>query len=182
MRSAEAVATAVRDAYAALQRGEYDTADRAIRSAADQVGDDVEAATRIERWRLLATYARAFEGYRDQAFKAASAGREYQAEGRTFSVIEINPELFIYKMAGKIERVPREQVDPRIALAVVETWFAADGRAANHLFLGAQALCLDPPDTRRARAEWQIAGQGGEQVAALVALLDDPVVRRAGGR
>jgi len=179
-RMQEAVDKSLGDAFKALQRGEFDTADRAIAAAGNHVGDDVEAATRIERWRLLATYAREFVGFREQAIAAANAGREFQVDGKPFAVIEITPAMFIYKLAGKIERVPRERVDPRIELAVVEGWFEADGRAANHLFLGARWLCLDPPNPSRARAEWRIAGDGGEQVAPLNALLEDPVIRRAG--
>jgi len=178
----ESLEASLRDAHRALQREEFDTADRTIKAASREVGDDVEANSRLERWRLFATYARDFVGYQEQAFKAATAGREYEADGRTFAVIEITPTMFIYKLAGKTERVPRGQVDPRIAMAIVESWFAADGRAANHLFLGAHWLCLDPPDTRRARGDWQIAGVGGEQVGPLLMLLDDPVIRRAAGR
>jgi len=175
--SAEAFDSALGDAYRALQRQEFDTADRAIASAGKHVGDDVEAVTRVERWRLLATYARKFIGYREQAFQSARAGREYQLGDTRFSVIEITPEKFIYKLRGKTERVARDQVDPRIELAIVEAWF--DGRAANHLFLGANAICLDPPNLGRARDEWQRAGKEGQP---LLALLDDPVIRRAGGR
>ena len=181
-RMIESLETSLRDAHRALQREEFDTADRTIKAASREVGDDVEANSRLERWRLFATYARNFAGYQEQAFEAATAGREYKADGRTFSVIEITPTMFIYKLAGKIERIPRDRVDPRIAMAIVESWFAADGRAANHLFLGAHWLCLDPPDTRRARGEWQIAGVGGEQVGPLLMLLDDPVIRRAARR
>jgi hypothetical protein len=167
---------ALADAYAALQRGEFDTADRAIAAAEKRVGDDVEAATRLERWRLLATYARDFVGHRDQAFAAANAaGSEYTVEGKTFAVIEITPDKFIYRLSGRTERVDRERA-PQIEMAIVEAWFAADGRPANHLFLGAHWLCLDPPNRARAKAAWRIAGAGGEQVEPLVALLDDPVI------
>ena len=168
------------DAYAALQRGEFDTSNRLIAAAGDQVGDDVEAATRIENWRLLASYAKEFTTFREQAFAAANAGRDYEIDGNRFAIIEINPDMFVYRWDGQNKRVPRDQVPPRIELAVVEGWFAADGRAANHLFLGARWLCLDPPNPARARAEWRIAGDGGEQVAPLNALLEDPIIRRAG--
>jgi hypothetical protein len=87
-----------------------------------------------------------------------------------------------YKFEGRIMRVPRDQLDPALAMAIVEKWFAADGRAANHLFLGAHWLCLDPPQPKRARAEWQIAGDGGEDVDLLLALCDDPVIQQAGKR
>jgi hypothetical protein len=167
------------EAYAAVQRGEFDTADRLLTAAGNQIGDDVEAATRLERWRLFVAYSRGFTGYRDQAFKEAKEGGDYTVAGKTFALIEITPELFIYRLAGRNERVPRERLDPRIELAVVEKWFAADGRPANHLFLGARWLSLAPPNVGRARAEWRFAGDGGEEVGGLLALIDDPVIRRA---
>jgi hypothetical protein len=179
-RIQEMLDKALGDAFKALQRGEFDTADRAIKAADTHVGDDVEAATRIERWRLMATYAREFPKFREQAFAAANAGRDYEIDGKPFAIIEITPDLVVYRWDGENKRVPRDQLPPRVELAVVEGWFANDGRAANHLFLGTRWLCLDPPNPARARAEWRIAGDGGEQVAPLTALLDDPVIRRAG--
>ncbi len=170
----------IRKAYQALQREEFDSAERAITAAGKQVGDDVKAATRIERWRLLATYAKEFVGFRKKAFASANEGRQYSADDKIFSVIEVTPQQLVYKIAGEIKRVPRDNVDPRIEMAIVEGWFAADGRAANHLFLGAHWLCLDPPDPKQARREWQVAGDGGEEVSPLLALLEDPVVRQAG--
>ena len=167
------------EAYAAVQRGEFDTADRLLTAAGNQAGDDVEAATRLERWRLFVAYSREYTDYRDQAFEAATAGRDYTVNGKTFALVEITPELFIYRLAGRNERVSRERLDPRIELAVVEKWFAADGRPANHLFLGARWLSLAPPNVGRARAEWRVAGDGGEEVGGLLALIDDPVIRRA---
>ncbi len=178
------IAAAVNDtvdrAYQALQRQDFDTADRLLATAEKDVGDDVEAATRVQRWQLLAGYAREFTRFRGEAFAAANAGREYEVDGEVIAMIEITPDLFIYKQAGRIERVPRGEVDRRLEMAIVETWVAGDGRAANHLFLGAGWFCHDPPALRRARAEWQIAGAGGEQVAPLIALLDDPVLRQVG--
>ena len=171
---------ALTEAYAAIQRQEFDAAQLAITAAGRDVGDDVDAATRVERWRLFAAYTMEFFTYQAQAFAAANAGREFEANGVRFSLIEIKPDQVIYKAAGRIERVPRKLVDRRIEMAIVERWFAADGRAANHLFLGARWLSYDPPDVQRARREWQIAGDGGETVEPLMALLDDPVIRRAG--
>ncbi|MFM8414317.1 MAG: hypothetical protein ACKOCX_06290, partial [Planctomycetota bacterium] len=176
-RMRAAVDRTLGEAYRAIQRQEFDAAMGAIAAAGDQVGDDAEAATRVEHWRLFATYAKEFPTYQERAFSAANAGREFEAEGTRFSIIEINPDTFVYKVGGRIERVPRQAVDPRIAMAVVAAWFEGDGRPANHLFLGARWLSLDPPDLRRARAEWQTANAGGETVKPLLALLDDPVIR-----
>jgi hypothetical protein len=173
---------ALRDAYTALQRREFDTADRAIESASKDVGDDVELATRIERWRLVATYARAFDGYRAKAFNSANAGREYEVDGRHFAIIEINPTMFIYRLEGKNVRKPRDEVHPRVEMAVVEGWFAGDGRSSNFIFIGTRWLCSDPPNTVRARDAWQKAQDGGENVSALFALLDDPIIRQAQGQ
>jgi hypothetical protein len=177
---AAAVNDALAKAYEALCGEDFDAADRLLAAAEKDVGNDVEAATRVQRWQLLAGYAREFTRFRGEAFASAHAGREYEVDREVVSIIEITPDLFIYKKAGRIERVPRGEVDRRLEMAIVETWFAGDGRAANHLFLGAGWLCHDPPAVRRARAEWQIAGAGGEQVAPLLALLDDPVLRQVG--
>jgi len=178
-RASAGIDMALRDAYTAIRRQEFDTCDRAIASARKLAGDDPEAGARIECWALFASYAKAFPGYRDQAFKAANAGRDYDVGSKRIAMIEITDEMVVYKDAGKIERVPRERLDPEIILAIVTQWFEADGRAANHLFLGAYHLANDPPDLRRARAEWDEAGRGGETVAPLLSLLDDPVVRGA---
>lgn len=178
-RIAEVVSEAIDDAYKALQRGEFDTADRIIESASKDVGDDAELATRIERWRLLASYASAFEEYREKAFASANSGREYEIDGRRVAIIEITPTMFIYRLEGKNVRKPRDEVHPRLEMAVVEKWFEGDGRATNFIFMGARWLCQDPPNVKRARAAWQKARDGGEDVSALLALLDDPIVRRA---
>jgi len=177
-----AIDTLLTEAFAALQEEAFDAADASIKKAYQTAGDDVDAATRAEAWRGLATYARDFLSHREQAFKAASAGREYRAGGKVFAIIEITPTLVVYKSEGKIVRVPRDQLDPALAMAIVEQWFAADGRAANHLFLGAHWLCDTPPNPRRARAEWRIAGDGGADVDLLLALCDDPVIQQAGKR
>jgi len=176
-RLAKAFDEAIRETYAALKDHRFAVADRAITRADQHAGDDLEAARRLERWRLLATYARQFVDFREQAFAAANAGREFEAGGVRFSIIEITPDLFIYKSEGEIRRVPRVGVDPMIEMAVVGTWFERDGRAANHLFLGAGWLCRERPNLRRTQAEWRTAGDGGENVGPLLALLDDPAVR-----
>ena len=177
-RMTETLNGGIEQAYQALRREEFAAADGLLANLERQLGDDVEATGRLERWKLFATYAKEFSTFREQAFTAANEGREYEIDGTPFAVVEITPAMLIYKRAGRIERVPREKIDPRIPMAIVEAWFAVDGRAANHLFLGAHWLCLDPPDTRWARTAWQAATAGGADASPLLALLDDPVIQR----
>jgi hypothetical protein len=139
---------------------------------------DADSAQRAERMRLLATYARGYARYRDRAFKSASSGRDYEIDGRRISVIEVTPSDFIYRLSGKNVTVSRKTMSPVLEVGVVESWFGADGRAANYLFLGARWLCKDRPNHARARAAWQKAADGGENAAPLMALLDDPITQQ----
>lgn len=176
-RATAFVNAALRDAFQSLQREEFDDADRAIEEASREIGDDVESATRVERWRLAAAYARAYVGYRDKAFRSAASGREYEIDGKRIVVIEVTPTTFVYRLSGKNYSVARKTMSPVLEVGVVEHWFGADGRAANYLFLGTKWLCKSPPNHTRARAAWQKAADGGENVAPLMALLDDPITK-----
>lgn len=181
-RAAEFVNASLSDAFQALQREEFDAADRAIDAASREVGDDVEDATRVERWRLAAAYARAYVGFRDKAFQSAGSGREYEIDGKRIVVIEVTPSDFVYRLAGRNVSVSRKTMSPVLEIGVVENWFGGDGRAANYLFLGTRWLCKEPPNHTRARAAWQKAGDGGENVAPLMALLDDPITQHPDAR
>jgi hypothetical protein len=176
-RAVTFVNAALEDAFQSLQREEFDEADRAIEEASREVGDDVESATRVERWRLAAAYARAYVGYRDKAFRSAASGREYEIDGKRIVVIEVTPSTFVYRLSGRNVSVARKTMSPVLEVGVVEHWFGADGRAANYLFLGTKWLCKSPPNHTRARAAWQKAADGGENVAPLMALLDDPITQ-----
>jgi hypothetical protein len=175
------VQASIREAFQALQQEEFDKADRAIAAASDQVGDDVASATRVERWRLMAAYARAYAGYRDKAFRSASAGREYEIDGKRIVVIEVSPANFTYRLSGRNYTVSRKTMSPVLEVGVVEAWFGADGRAANYLFVGTRWLCKVSPNHARARAAWQKAADGGENAAPLMALLDDPITQQPDG-
>lgn len=179
-RIAEVVDAALSEAYEALQREEFDTAQRIIESTSRQVGDDVDTATRVERWRMLTEYARGFLTYRDKAYKSANAGRDYEIDDKVVAVIEITPTLLVYRMEGRNRRVPLDEVHPRLEMAVVEPWFASDGRPSNFFFVAARWLCRNPPNLPRADTALRKAASGGEDDSALRPLLDDPVILRAG--
>lgn len=172
------VSQRVRDAWKALRRGEFDTVTRALATAADAAVDDQQSADRVAAWQQLATYAREYPGYRDQALAAAAAGREYIVAGRPVAVVEVRPDTLIYRDRGRNVPVARDAIPPPLEMAIVSTWFATDGRAANHLFLGAAHLAREEPDVAGARREWEQAAQGGEADGGrLLRLLDDPAVR-----
>lgn len=168
----------IQDAYAALQREDSDAADQALAEAKKATNGNREAIARVGRWQLFADYARNyFEKHRADAFVEANRGREYELDGQPFVVIEVDRESLLYLKSGRRQRVPREELDPRIELAIVEKWFKGDGRPANHIYLGVRWLCLKVPDRDRGRSEWQIAATHGAPVAQLLPLLDDPVIQ-----
>ena len=169
----------LRDAYAALQREDFNAADAALAEAESRVGSHRDTNKRVTRWKLLASYARKYAPLRDGAFQAANQGREYELDGQTFVVVEIRPDMVVYRQDGAQHRVLRTALDPRIEMAIVAKWLAGDGRPANHIYLGSRLLCCAPPRLESCRAEWQTAADRGAPVAPLLPLLDDPVVKAA---
>ena len=169
----------IRDAYGAIQREDFAAADRALAEGERLAARHLDANTRVRRWQLFAEYARKYVKLREDAFKAANQGREYEVDGEPFAVIEITPTEFIYLHKNRDRRrVPRAAVDPRIEMAIVGTWLRADGRPANHIYLGTRWLCFRPHAPERCRAEWQTAANRGAPVEQLLPLLDDPVILR----
>jgi hypothetical protein len=171
-----AVEKALKKAYAEIRAGRFAAADKAVNEASAAAGDDLTAG-RAERWRLLVTYARKLAEYRDTALSEAAKGGDYNVDGSVISVVEMNQTQFVYKELGEMKRPPKDAIPPRIVFAILSTWFAGDGRPANDIFLGVQHLVGGEPDLDAARAAWRRAGQGGEEVAPLVGLLADPVLR-----
>lgn len=167
----------LRDAYAALQREDFNAADAALAEAESRAFSHRDTNKRVTRWKLLASYARKYGPLRDIAFQAANQGREYELDGEVFVVAEIGPDTVVYRQNGAPHRVARTALDPRIELAIVEKWLAGDGRPANHIYLGARWLCCAPPRLDPCRAEWQTAADRGAPVAPLLPLLDDPVIK-----
>ncbi|MGI9176502.1 MAG: hypothetical protein ACR2IT_01440 [Pirellulales bacterium] len=169
----------LRDAYAALRSHDHDAAAQAIQAAAKAAGDDGDLGTRVGRWDLLVDYARQLTGQLEKAIASANQGREYEIGDRIVSIIEIGPETFSYKEAGRIRRVPRASMPKDIEQAVLRQWFDADGRAANHILLGVQLLLDEKPSLPAVRDEWETALAGEPATASILPLLDDPILASA---
>ena len=177
-RADSAVDRGLTDAYAALRRGDRSGVEQGIAVAEQASGDDGDLSLRVARWKLLAGYARQLAGYREQAFTAANEGREYTIDDRTIAIIEIGPEKFAYKEAGRIKRGPRASLPTAIQRAILRAWFEGDQRSANHIFLGVDRLLDDQPDLETVRQEWETALVGEPATASIMPLLDDPVITR----
>lgn len=183
-RAAAGVQKALGEAYAAIRSDEFDTADERVAAAARLAAEDDDLTRRILPWQQFARDARAFIQYREKALDAANAGGDYEvrrADGTMtrISVIESTPEKFVYRSAGRNMWGPRSKIPGPILTAIVREWFAADGRPANSVFLGVHLLTKEKPNLGAVRREWDRARQGGEDVANLEPLLDDPIIRAA---
>jgi hypothetical protein len=177
-RADSAVDRGLTAAYAALRRGDRSGVEQGIAVAEQASGDDADLSLRVARWQLLADYARQLAGYREQAVASANQGREYTIDERTIAIIEIGPEKFAYKEAGRIKRGPRASLPKAIQRAILRAWFEGDQRAANHIFLGVDRLLDDQPDLETVRQEWETALAGEPATASIMPLLDDPVITR----
>lgn len=176
------VGAAIAKGYEALRTLDFASAKRHFEAVADEALDDQEATDRLQRWRQLALYAEQYPDYRDQALASASSTSATYDLGRfQIAVVEFTPREFIYRDSrrpGRNLRVPRDAIPADVEQGLVEQWFAKDGRAANHLFLGAAALARREPDIATARREWRAAADGGEPHGTLLLeLLNDPAVR-----
>lgn len=177
-RADSAVDRGLTAAYAALRRGDRSGVEQGITVAEQASGDDADLSLRVARWQLLADYARQLAGYREQAVASANQGREYTIDDRTIAIIEISPEKFAYKEAGRIKRGPRASLPKAIQRAMLRAWFEGDQRSANHIFLGVDRLLDDQPDLETVRQEWETALAGEPATASIIPLLDDPVITR----
>jgi outer membrane biosynthesis protein TonB len=176
-RTAAAIDKALRAAYEAIRAGEFDTADRQVAAAAKLAEED-DQARRVTSWLQFTRYARQAADYREQALDAANAGGDYDIGKQRIAVVESTPERFVYHKDGRNVRIsPRTNVPPPIVTAILRAWFAAADRPGNHVFLGTYLLARSEPNARLAAAEWNLAGQRGEDVSNLEPLLKDPIIR-----
>ena len=170
-----AVDRALAATLAAIRRSDGPAARESVDTASDAVGDDAALRSRVDRWRLLVDYAAQLDTHRRQASASAAKGREYEIGGRTIGIVELTPESYAYKAAGTIKRGPRTALPRPIERAILEAWFAGDGRAANHIFLGIDRLLEPRPDLAGVRREWDTALRGEPATAPLMPLLEDPL-------
>lgn len=175
-QAAEAMARAIDTAAAALRRHELAAADEALEVADAAAGDDPALETRVNRWRLLLTYAKQLDEHLARAVASANEGREYTIGERTISIIELGPEAFAFKERGKVTRGPRTDLPRVVERAILAAWFDGDPRPANSIFVGLHRLLDDDPDLKRVRASWEEAAAGDEAAASILPLLDDPAL------
>lgn len=169
-----AVEEALRAAYDAMCGGDF--AGAAERLEPLSAGDDEAVRERLERWRRLLHYARGYADLRQKAY-AVAGGREYDLGDRVIVVVEIDDERVVYRDSGKQRRLPRDEVPDTVDRAIVEQWLGSDGRAANHLFLGAHHLAKERPSPADATREWRRAASGGEADGRMLEpLVNDPVI------
>jgi len=169
-----AIEKALRAAYAAIRSGDFDASVQAIDSV--ESGDDEAIRDRLARWKRFTGYAKGFKELREKAYRAA-ANSEFELDDRIIIIIEIDEERIVYRDSGKQQRMRLEDLPPEIDRAIVEQWLGRDGRAANHLFLGASHLAKDRPSPADASREWRRAAAGGEADGRLLEpLVKDPVI------
>lgn len=174
--AAPLVETSLRAAIAALREGDQAAARRAVDASLEAAGEAPDLTVRCERWRLLVTYAEELEAHRRKASESAAEGRDYTIGDRTIGIVELTPQAFAYKERGQTVRGPRRDLPKPIERAILREWFAGDGRAANHIFLGIDRLLETKPDMQKVRDEWETALRGEPATQALMPLLDDPAI------
>ena len=170
------------EVLAAMRTGADDTADGRLSAASALVKGSrlgADAASRVASWRQLATYYKGFMGFRAQALAAVAAGDEYEVRNQKIAVVEVDDEVFKYRVAGETRSSPRDKIPAGIVLAIVMAWF--DANPANDLYVGAYHLGKPESDAKRAREHWLKAESAGADASSLLPLLDDPVFATAAG-
>ena len=175
-QAAGAVDRGIAAAAAALRRHDHPAAEQALEVAGDAAADDPDLETRVNRWRLLVTYAGELDGHLERAVASANEGREYTIGDRTISIIELGSEAFAFKERGKVTRGPRAELPRVVERAILAAWFDGDPRPANQIFVGLHRLLDDEPDLDRVRASWEEAAAGDAAAGSILPLLDDPAI------
>lgn len=160
----------------AIRGRDYPAAEAGIVAAVDAAGSVPELVDRVDRWRLLFDYARKLDDLVARAVSSANEGRDYTIGDRTIAVIEIGPSGYAYKEAGQIKRGPRADLPRLVERAILRTWFDGDPRPANGIFVGVHRLLDDKVDLAKVREDWQGALEGEPATAAIMPLLDDPLI------
>lgn len=168
----------LKEAFEAMQRQEFESAQTAIQAAREGTANR-SLKERIASFKELAYYAEKFYEYREKALAALRAGIEYKiptATGvREIAIVEITDKVVIYREAGRNSRWPRNKIPTAVLTHIVREWF--DKRPENHLFLGAYFATKPEPDLANARSAWMTAKAGGADASSLLPLLDDPLLK-----
>lgn len=175
-QAAGEVNRAIATAAAAVRRHDLPAAEQALEVADEAAAGNADLETRVNRWRLLAGYAGQLDEHLARAVASANEGREYTIGERTISIIELGPETFAYKEAGKVTRGPRAEFPRVVERAILAAWFDGDPRPANSIFVGLHRLLDEEPNLARVRDAWQEAAAGDAAAASILPLLDDPVI------
>lgn len=175
-RAADAVVELIATAASGIRGGDTTAAHKALEAAAAAAGTDSDLTARVARWRLLVDYVTSLDGLVSSAIASANQGRDYTIGDRTISVIEIGPETYAFKEAGRIVRGPRASLPRVVERAILRSWCDGDPRPANGIYMGVHRLLDDQVDLAKVREEWLRALEGEPATAAIMPLLDDPLI------
>ena len=147
-------------------------------TAAETLAASAQSKKRIAGWKLLDHYASGFIDYRNDSLKTIASGDEYDVGDKKIAVVEITPDVFIFRAAGKNRSVSYDKIPSPILVAIVTKWF--DQKPGNNLFIAAYYLTQPEPNLEKARDYLEKAQSGGVDASQLLALLDDSVILAAG--
>jgi hypothetical protein len=170
-----AIEKSLQVAYAAIRNGDFDAASAVIDSVV--AGADPALRARLDRWKRFTACAKGYSELRAKAYRAAVSS-EFEIGDRVIIIVEIDEEQLIFRDSGKQMKVRLDELPTEIDRAIVEQWVGRDGRAANHLFLGASHLARDRPSPDDALREWRCAASAGESdgMLMLYPLIMDSVI------
>lgn len=160
-----AIERALQVAYAAIRNGDFDAASAVIDSVV--VGADPAIRARLDRWKRFTVYARGYSELRAKAYRAA-VNSEFEIGDRVIVIVEVDGEQIVLRDSGKQMSMRLDELPAEIDRAIIEQWVGRDGRAANHLFLGASHLARDRPSPTDALREWRRAASAGESDGMLL--------------
>ena len=160
-----AIEMALQVAYAAIRSGDFEAASAVIDSVV--AGADPAIRARLDRWKRFTVYARGYSELRAKAYRAA-VNSEFEIGDRVIVIVEIDGEQIVFRDSGKQMRMRLDELPAEIDRAIIEQWVGRDGRAANHLFLGASHLARDRPSPTDALREWRRAASAGESDGMLL--------------
>ncbi len=175
-KAANKIVLLLRTALSEIQRNDFAAARKELDAARKLAAGDSALERRVAGWRQFADLAEEYVGQRKLALQNFGQARDLEVGDVRISVIEVTPQQFVYRHAGRNSRVPHEKIPEPIVQAIVNARFAADGRPVNHLYVGARQLARPRMDLQAARSAWAKARAAGEDTSLLEPLLQDPLI------